>query len=164
MTTSDRSRNDTAQAPAVSHVVVGCDGAEGSEEVLAAAAYEARQHAVPLRVLVAYEVPVPMDPEIPQPEFDEEELASGSRLAAQESWQRIRDRADFSGLDVRIEARRGNPAHVLIDEGGEHGLIVVGRRHKNLVERLLLGSTCSHVAKHADCAVLLVPLLSASKD
>ena len=51
----------------------------------------------------------------------------------------------------------GAPGPVLERESKRAALVVVGRRGRNSVRRLLVGSVSRHVADHAHCPVVVVP-------
>ena len=63
-----------------------------------------------------------------------------------------------SGIQAHVSEGVGDPATVITTLANEVGadLVVIGNEHKNLIERLLLGSVGSGVAHRADCDVLVV--------
>lgn len=63
-----------------------------------------------------------------------------------------------SGIQAHVPEGMGDPATVITTLANEveADLIVIGNEHKNLIERLLLGSVGSGVAHRADCDVLVV--------
>jgi len=65
---------------------------------------------------------------------------------------------DGLGIRWRFERRDGNPAEELLAMGRETGadLIVVGRSEGGLAKRVL-GSVATHLTRHADRPVLVVP-------
>jgi nucleotide-binding universal stress UspA family protein len=62
------------------------------------------------------------------------------------------------GVKVRTVEGVGDPARLIADQAKEvdADLIVVGNEHKNLLERLIMGSVGSGVAHRAECDVLVV--------
>jgi nucleotide-binding universal stress UspA family protein len=62
------------------------------------------------------------------------------------------------GLNVNAVEGYGDPAKVIVAQAKEvdADLIVVGTEHKNLIERLLVGSVSAGVAHRAPCDVLVV--------
>ena len=62
------------------------------------------------------------------------------------------------GVHARIIEGTGDPADeiVAVADAEQAGLVVVGTRGRNLVERLLLGSVSTKVLQKAPCDVLVV--------
>ena len=62
-----------------------------------------------------------------------------------------------SGVEFTSTIRRGDPAHVILQEAEEWGaeLVVVGSRGLSGLDSLLLGSVARNVAKHCSCPVLV---------
>jgi nucleotide-binding universal stress UspA family protein len=69
-------------------------------------------------------------------------------------------KARLGKADIAVMAVEGmgDPARVISEEAKQAGadLIVVGNGHKNLIERLLLGSVSDGLTHHTDCDVLIV--------
>jgi nucleotide-binding universal stress UspA family protein len=63
-----------------------------------------------------------------------------------------------AGIQAEISEGLGDPATVITElaKRVKADLVVIGNDHKNLIERLLLGSVGSGVAHRADCDVLVV--------
>ena len=63
-----------------------------------------------------------------------------------------------AGIQAVVSEGIGDPATVITKLAKEVGadLIVIGNEHKNLIERLLMGSVAGGVAHRADCDVLVV--------
>ena len=63
-----------------------------------------------------------------------------------------------AGVQAHLSEGYGDPATVITTLAAEvdADLIVIGNEHKNLIERLLLGSVSSGVTHHANCDVLVV--------
>jgi len=73
--------------------------------------------------------------------------------------------APLRAVRFRTELRYGSPVQVILDLAEETGadLIVLGSRGLGGFPELLLGSTSSQVAQHANRAVLIVPPASTSR-
>jgi nucleotide-binding universal stress UspA family protein len=63
-----------------------------------------------------------------------------------------------AGIEAQVSEGMGDPATVITQLSEEVGadLIVIGNEHKNLIERLVLGSVGGAVAHKATCDVLVV--------
>jgi nucleotide-binding universal stress UspA family protein len=61
------------------------------------------------------------------------------------------------GVDARVEAMPGRPAHALLELGEAVDLLVIGSRRWGAVARLVLGSTGEALAHDATCSLLVVP-------
>jgi nucleotide-binding universal stress UspA family protein len=134
-------------------VVVGVDGAEGSAEVLAAAAGEAQSRGEPLHVVHAWrqltedavhslrwrlDVGASLDAETP----------AGEPLVTQ-----LRQR--HPDLEVRTTIPRGRAGHVLVAATESAALLVVGRRD---ITAGGPGATVHSVLHRVDIPVLTVPV------
>lgn len=64
---------------------------------------------------------------------------------------------EFSGSDVEVVVRHGQPAHAIVDLAQEHGhdCIVIASRQPDW-HHLVLGSTAAGVVRHAHCSVHVV--------
>jgi nucleotide-binding universal stress UspA family protein len=61
-----------------------------------------------------------------------------------------------TSLEGEALAPQGQPADVLLEEGADAALIVVGRRGLGGFRSLLLGSVSQQVVQHATCPVVVV--------
>jgi len=70
---------------------------------------------------------------------------------AQEAMPKLLDRK----YEVIIE--EGNPSDVIIRKAkeGDFNLIIIGYRGQSAIERLVVGSTATNVARYAHCSVLI---------
>jgi nucleotide-binding universal stress UspA family protein len=75
------------------------------------------------------------------------------------AWQRI-ERAkktlEDAHLPGRIEIKVGHPSEVIIEEAGDHDIVVLGASRRRGVFRFLLGSTPLKVSEYGVCPVLIV--------
>jgi nucleotide-binding universal stress UspA family protein len=138
-------------------IVVGVDGSDGGATALEFAAAEAALRETRLRVVSAWEIPAavygsgfapPLEPET----FD----------AFRVSAQQVADDALATvnklhpSLQVETVAVKGQPADVLLEQGADAELIVVGKRGLGGFKSLLLGSVSQQVVQHATCPVVVV--------
>ena len=138
-------------------IVVGVDGSDGAAAALEFAAGEAAFRGARLRIVLAWQVPV---------------AAFGSEFAPPldpATWDAVRERAeqvadDALGAVKKLQpslegealAVQGQPADVLLEQGADAALIVVGRRGLGGFRSLLLGSVSQQVVQHARCPVVVV--------
>jgi len=142
-------------------IVVGVDGSEGAAAALEFAAGEAAFRGARLQIVLAWQLPVatfgaefapPLDPA---------------------TWDAVRERAEqvaddalatvkklHPSLDGEALAVQGQPADVLLAQGADAALIVVGRRGLGGFRSLLLGSVSQQVVQHASCPVVVVNVSS----
>lgn len=83
------------------------------------------------------------------------DMAKCAALALAPLWSQARSRGV---KEVSGDVLHGEPAHEIASyaKRNDCDLIVMGRRGRGRLEGLLLGSVSSHLAGHADCAVLTV--------
>lgn len=138
-------------------IVVGIDGSEGGAAALEFAAQEAALRKARLRIVVAWELPVatdrsgfapPLDPTVVDAVRVRAEQVADDAAAAAKRLQ--------ASLEVEAAAGAGQPADVLLAQGADAELIVVGRRGLGGFRSLLLGSVSQQVVHYATCPVVVV--------
>jgi nucleotide-binding universal stress UspA family protein len=67
------------------------------------------------------------------------------------------DLPELENVDYKMIVREGNPSDIIMNYAKEHdfNLIVIGYRGQSTIERLVVGSTASNVARYAHCSVLI---------
>jgi nucleotide-binding universal stress UspA family protein len=141
----------------VETIVVGVDGSAGGTAALEFAAEEAVLRKVPLRVLCAWEVPAAVYTPGTAPSFDPEML-DAFRVRA----EHVADEALATvkrlqpSVTVEALAAHGQPSEVLLEQGTDAELIVVGRRGLGGLKSLLLGSVSQQVVHRATSPVVVV--------
>ena len=138
-------------------IVVGVDGSDGGAAALQFAAGEAAFRGARLRIVSAWQVPLmtygdqfapPMDATTLDAFRTRAEEVAGDALAAAKKLQ--------PSLEGEALAAHGQPADVLLAQGADATLIVVGRRGLGGFRSLLLGSVSQQVVQHATCPVVVV--------
>jgi nucleotide-binding universal stress UspA family protein len=138
-------------------IVVGIDGSEGGVAALEFAADEAALRKARLRIVVAWELPVATDRSGFGPPLDPAVLDAVRARAEQvgdDAAATAKERQ--ASLEVEAVAGAGQPADVLLAQGGDAELIVVGRRGLGGFKSLLLGSVSQQVVHYATCPVVVV--------
>jgi nucleotide-binding universal stress UspA family protein len=79
-------------------------------------------------------------------------LESRAKQVEAETKRRL---AEF-GLKGKVHVVQDKIAQALIEQAGQKGLIVVGSRGLNALDRFMLGSVSAAVTLHASCSVLIV--------
>jgi nucleotide-binding universal stress UspA family protein len=138
-------------------IVVGVDGSDGAAAALEFAAGEAAFRGARLRIVLAWQLPVavfgaefapPLEPSTWDAVRERAEQVAEDALAAVKKRQ--------PSLEGEALAVQGQPADVLIEQGADAALIVVGRRGLGGFRSLLLGSVSQQVVQHAACPVVVV--------
>ena len=133
-----------------SPIVVGIDGSMASLVGLAWATHEATRHRLPVRLVHAWEVPVPGYVPVPASvdlvrESAEAVLSDAVTKATE--WA--------PDIDVDGVLAHGPAPRVLVDQGADAAMVVVGSHGRGGFARLLLGSSSSAVAAHATVPVVV---------
>ena len=135
-------------------IVVGVDASQEARAALEWAIAEARLRGAPLRVVHAFAAlagagtPTRVSAEwYPQLEREAEEELREVVAAAPAL-------AELAGVEEKVMP--GNPAHVLVEESRDAGLLVVGSRGRGGFAGLLLGSVSQQCVQHAHCPVVVV--------
>ena len=138
-------------------MVVGVDGSECSQRAVAWCAAHAT--ALDASVIAVHAIELPVHPLLPdayappgRADVDRETI----REVLRERWCSQLDAADVP-FDAKVI--EGYPADVIIEVARREqpDLVVVGRRGLGGVKKLLLGSTCHHLAEHLDRTLVIVP-------
>ncbi|MEN8652706.1 universal stress protein [Streptomyces sp. 21So2-11] len=139
-------------------VVVGVSKSAASRIGLAWASDEAVLRHLPLRLVHALEWPPGADPapHVPHPERTwSAHFRSGGDAVLREAVEFVHAR--HPALHVEARAADGPRARVLVEQGAEAALLVVGAKHLNVAEQLFtvspLGVT---LTAHAGCPVVVV--------
>lgn len=138
-------------------VVVGLDGSDKDDAVLAFAEDEAVRFGAPLHLVVANEIHaglvgawdagfVPMGLEV-------DLAAAGGRILEHAAQHVHESRPE---LVVTTSQPWGTPAQALVEASEHAKLVVVGSGRKGAVEQVLLGTTSLDTAMHAYCPVAVV--------
>lgn len=133
-------------------IVVGVDGSPASKSALRWAAWHAEQLGGALVTLMAWDVPLIYNWEVPESDDISRRTAAG----LDETIAEVLD--PDSDLAVSKNVANGHPARALLDLAEETGadLIAVGNRGHGGFAEALLGSVSQHVVQHARCPVVVV--------
>ncbi|MEW1565493.1 universal stress protein [Streptomyces sp. NPDC093509] len=148
-------------------VVVGVSRSEASKASVAWAAEEAVLRHLPLRLVHALEWPPGAEPHPhaahPQRTWSAH-FRAGGEMVVREAANPIRERHPH--LEVDAPTADGPRARVLVQQGAEAALLVVGAKPPNVVEQLFVVSPLGvTLTAHAGCPVAVVgPPQQASDD
>ena len=144
-------------------IVVACDSPTAPDEALGYAVAFARRCGARLFLLHAMALPVRSDMLDPTDgPYGEVQATLQQRLC-----QRLGTMMAAQGIDpsaVRIDLRPGTAAEILPDyiRDVQADLAVVGVRARRRLKKWIIGSTTEAALRHAPCAILTVPVLSAA--
>jgi nucleotide-binding universal stress UspA family protein len=133
-------------------VVVGVDGSAADDAVLAAAAERAVRWRTTLRIVHAWEIPVPLTPVV-MTGTAIEQLAAVAREIVEQAVHRSRLPADLE-IDERVVA--GSAVGALVEASREARIVVVGSRGVGALRGLVAGSVCHGVVYQSTCPVVVV--------
>lgn len=146
-------------SPSTRRVLVATDLSEPSLPAVTAANDEARRRKAKLTVLHCMDFPPTMmamgfAPLVPAPPEDPNSRVAQAKVAA----AKVREAIARLGVDAEVVVDQGPPRAAIpnIAEQLPAELVVVGTRGRTGLKRLLLGSVCESVVRHAHCSVLAV--------
>ncbi|MEK6785036.1 MAG: universal stress protein [Nitrospirota bacterium] len=141
--------------------VVGVDGSKYSEWVLGWLGempfrVAPRVTAIHAMDLQSVRVPFVVQPTVSGYEPDEGEAIHLLESRAKQVEAETKRRLVKLGLKGSVRVVQDKIAQALIEQAGHKGLIVVGSRGLDAIDRLVLGSVSTTVTLHASCPVLIV--------
>jgi len=143
-------------------ILLAVDGSQCSDKAVEEVARRPWPAGSVIKVLTAYELPLPPTPEawpVPTAYFEElERVASEhARSILERTLTRLRS-AMGSEADINGEVAPGPPRTLILDQAQnwKADLIVVGSHGYSAWERFLLGSVSQSVVSHAQCSVEVV--------
>ncbi|MEU8171785.1 universal stress protein [Microbispora hainanensis] len=144
-----------APLEAGAEIVVGFDCSKESGPALTYAFEEARLRGHRVRIVCAWEPPVPYGPVI-STDLDAmrraaEDYARGELESLQSGYADVE-----TELDTELDMVRGHPVSALIDASSRAVLLVVGSHGRNAFTAAVLGSVSRAVLAHARCPVAVV--------
>ena len=144
-------------------VVVGVDGAHGSDAAIRPAAREARYRNAPLLAVMAYSGETTLGAPAARP-VATLRTAEDERVIVEETLRdAVRDALGDQAGEVEYRVVAGIAGRALVEAArtADAELVVLSTRGEGGVSRLL-GAVSQYVLRHAPCPVLVVP--DASKD
>lgn len=137
-------------------IVVGVDNSPGARRALEWALDEAVLRDATVVAVHAWQLPYVVSTPlgvVSVPVDDDATAEAEAELAA------VIDEVAAAHPTTKVERQvvLGSPAAVLIEEGADAALIVVGSRGRGGFAGLLLGSVSHQLAHHAPCPVVIVP-------
>jgi nucleotide-binding universal stress UspA family protein len=143
---------------AVSTIVVGIDGSEGSDRAAAHASAIARHWDAKLLLVTVVRAPEGwwgIGGAPPSPEALSAALVEGQQRILAE----VGTNVDLEGVNYETVEELGDPVGRLlaVAEANSADLIVVGRRGAGLAERMLLGSVADRLCHLSPIPVVVVP-------
>ncbi|MEV7803253.1 universal stress protein [Microbispora sp. NPDC088329] len=136
-------------AEAMPEIVVGFDCSESSAPALAYAFEEARLRGYRLRIVCAWEPPVPYGAAMNLDEMRQaaEDYARGGLRP----W-----RGGYADVKTELEVVRAHPVTALVEASSRAALLVVGSYGRNALTAAVLGSVSRSLLGHAHCPVAVV--------
>jgi nucleotide-binding universal stress UspA family protein len=135
-------------------ILIAWDGSPPAEWAFDAAADLARRYDAEL---VA--ISVAHSPAHAETSEDRRESVDAARRYLEETFERVRDRAERSGVAVELVVIEGDdPAASILDHAHEHGfdLLVLGHHHRRRSGRFLLHGLAEKTLEAAELPVLVV--------
>jgi nucleotide-binding universal stress UspA family protein len=143
-------------------ILLAVDGSQCSDAAIEEIARRPWPEGSEIKVLTAYELPLPPTPEawaIPPNYFEELDRAASdqARSVIKRAVTQLRSTMDPKA-NIKGEFAQGSPRTVILDEAESWGadLVVVGSHGYGAWQRFLLGSVSQSVVSHAKCSVEVV--------
>ena len=150
-------------------ILLAVDGSPCSDSAVEEIARRPWPAGSEIKVLTAYELPIPATPEawaIPTNYFEELDRAASEQAHAVVERAVTKLRAVMgSGAKIKGESVPGPPRAVILDEAERWAadLIVVGSHGYRVWQRFLMGSVSQSIVSHALCSVEVVRCATAKR-
>jgi nucleotide-binding universal stress UspA family protein len=137
------------------HVVVGVDDHGSAHDALDWATAEAAARGCPLRLVHAFQPPLPADPygAVPATGGIPMAWAEADEVLAQAM---ARARSVAPDIHVTTRLRQASAARALLDEARDARLLVLGRRSRRGLRGLLSRSVTGQIAARSGCPVVVI--------
>ncbi|MBF6221968.1 universal stress protein [Nocardia abscessus] len=146
-------------------ILVGVDGSPVALAALRWAAVDAARHEVPLHLLYAIGVLGEFRSGFELGQFDFDSYRQGGLDALETARATaVAESASITQLDISTELVDAPPIPLLRDRSQTARLLVVGTHGLGAVNRRLLGSVSTALARHAACPVAVIPETAAPSD
>ncbi|GGO16670.1 universal stress protein [Microbispora rosea subsp. aerata] len=137
--------------PEAAEIVVGFDCSEASRPALGYAFEEARLRGHRVRIVCAWEPPVPYGPVIATGLDEMRRAAEDYARAELRPWQ-----GEYADVKTELDMVRGHPVSALVEASSRAVVLVVGSHGRGALTAAVLGSVSRAVLSHAHCPVAVV--------
>ncbi|MCP2315576.1 Nucleotide-binding universal stress protein, UspA family [Nocardia amikacinitolerans] len=140
-------------------VLVGVDGSAGSTAAVIWAAQTAARHRAPVHLLHIVDVVADYGPGAAEPltAVDYARLTEHGRALLDAAAREVeKASAEFGGVELRAELMQAVTTPSLLERTEGARMVVVGTRSRGTLQRALLGSVSSALARRAHCPVAVV--------
>jgi nucleotide-binding universal stress UspA family protein len=147
-------KKPTAETNAFSRIIAPTDGSIGATKAVQRALFLAKQTKKPIVALYVVDTPrltdvVPTDT-----------LSVAWEDILMKEGQKVLDdigkKGSAMGVSVEKKLVEGIPEDVIMKEAKKNDLIVMGCKGKSAMDRILMGSVCEKVTRHASSPVMVV--------
>ncbi|WP_067822185.1 universal stress protein [Nocardia inohanensis] len=148
--------DQTAPVTGEHPVVAGVDGSEISYQAVAWAAAEAVLRHRPLRIVLAYGLPIGRETRTSLGAAEMAAMRAEAERVLTEAARVARHAASEPTLDITTEAIDDLVLPTLIERSKQAALMVVGNRGRGAIRRAVLGSVSTGLSRYAHCPVAVV--------
>ena len=147
-------KKNTAEAKGFHRIIAPVDGSDGSLKAAYQALLLAKQTRRPIVAL--YVVDTPRLTEV----IPEDDISVAWENLLMKEGHKILDDIEKKGVKMGVSVEKklmeGIPEEVIMKEGKKNDLIVMGCKGKSALDRILMGSVCEKVTRHASSQVMVI--------
>ncbi len=137
-----------------SRIIAPVDGSEGAEKAVRQALFLAKKTGKPIVALYVIDTPRLTDV-IPADNLS----AAWEDLLTKEG-RKVLNEVEKKGLELGVSVKKklleGIPEEIIMKEAKKNDLIVMGCKGKSALDRIIMGSVCEKVTRHASSPVMVV--------
>jgi len=147
-------KKNTSETKGFSRIIAPVDGSKGSAKAVQKALFLAKETGKPIIALYVVDTPRLTDV-VPQDNLS----VAWEDLLIKEG-QKVLNDVEKKGSDIGVPVKKklleGIPEDVIMKEAKKDDLIVLGCKGKSAMDRILMGSVCEKVTRHASSPVMVV--------
>jgi len=147
-------KKNTTETEGFSRIIAPVDGSDGATKAVQKALFLAKETGKPIVVLYVVDTPRLTDT-VPANNLS---IAWENLLIkqGQKILQDIEKKAFKMGISIEKKLVEGIPEEKIIKEAKKNDLIVMGCKGKSAMDRILMGSVCEKVTRHASAPVMVI--------
>jgi len=147
-------KKNTNEEKGFSRIIAPVDGSNGARKAAQKALFLAKETGK--KVVALYVVDTPLLTDVVPTDLLSVEWGDLLMKQGQKVLDEIEKKGSAMGVTVEKKLVEGIPEEVIMKEAKKNDLIVMGCKGKSAIDRILMGSVCEKVTRHASSPVMVI--------